>query len=169
MKVFRFMSNYEFEKYRKGSRLINTTRHNGQTNSVGFCFLSLDEHSPEKAMHFLSGIATFEICAVFETDVEMECTYGIYAKPLKVSNDMRENLMNLLLTWEDSFRTNEYCTKEYSNKDFKLIKFSRNIWQQWNPLENQQELKWEECINELQTTKGTEEKNGARNKAVCSK
>ena len=39
MKIFRFMSRAEFEKYKNNEVLKNDTKHIGKTNSVGFCFL----------------------------------------------------------------------------------------------------------------------------------
>ena len=40
------------------------------------------------------------------------------------------------------FYATEYCTTEYSNKDFKLTKYSEDIWKQWRLTEEQQELEW---------------------------
>lgn len=52
MKVFRFMSKLEFEKYKNDITLINNKKHDGKTNSIGFCFLNIEEFTPEEAMHF---------------------------------------------------------------------------------------------------------------------
>lgn len=150
MKVFRFMSYDEFKKYKKGQVLENNTKHIGKTNSVGFCFLDADEIDVKQALHFLSGIASFDICAVFETKKKLNKTYGEYAKPIKdydkqnplqfyhdlimLSQDIPENRMKI----------NEYCTKKYSKADFRLIKYSENIWSQWNIIDHQKELVWKE-------------------------
>lgn len=150
MKVFRFMSYDEFKKYKEGQVLENNTKHVGKTNSVGFCFLDADEIDVKQALHFLSGIASFDICAVFETKKKLNKTYGEYAKPIKdfdkqnplqfyhdlimLSQDIPENRM----------RINEYCTKKYSKADFRLIKYSENIWSQWNIIDHQKELVWKE-------------------------
>ena len=150
MKVFRFMSYEEFKKYKEGQVLENNTKHVGKTNSMGFCFLNVDEIDVKQALHFLSGIASFEICAVFETKKKLNKTYGEYAKPIKdfdkqnplqfyhdlimLSQDIPENRM----------RINEYCTKKYSKADFRLIKYSENIWSQWNIIDHQKELVWKE-------------------------
>lgn len=136
------MSKKEFEKYNKGEILINTKKHDGKTNSIGFCFLNLEDYTPEKALHFLSGIVSFDICAVFETDEILNETYGIYAKEIKSSGDIVKDLMNLLNNFNEKFTANEYCTTEYDNKKFKLIKYSEDIWSQWIPREEQKELKW---------------------------
>ncbi len=150
MKVFRFMSYDEFKKYKEGQVLENNTKHIGKTNSVGFCFLDADEIDVKQALHFLSGIASFDICAVFETKKKLNKTYGEYAKPIKdydkqnplqfyhdlimLSQDIPENRMKI----------NEYCTKKYSKADFRLIKYSENIWSQWNIIDHQKELVWKE-------------------------
>lgn len=151
MKVFRFMSYEEFEKYKKGQVLVNNTKHTGKTNSVGFCFLDADEIDVKKALHFLSGIASFDVCAVFETNKKLNKTYGEYAKPIKEYNKENplESIMDLLTHSadipENRMTINEYCTKKYSKADFRLIKYSENIWNQWNIIDNQKELIWKEA------------------------
>lgn len=143
MKVFRFMSKLEFEKYKNDITLINNKKHDGKTNSIGFCFLNIEEFTPEEAMHFLSGIATFDVCAVFETEEKLNKTYGIYAKPIKSTGNPFEDLLNLFSGYTDNFTANEYCITEYSKKTMKLLKYSEEIWRQWNPAEEQKNLKWE--------------------------
>lgn len=155
MKVFRFMSNEEFQKYKCGSKLKNAKVHKGKTNSIGFCFLNLDEYKPEEAMHFLSGIVSYDICAVFETTKKLNKTYGVYAKPLEFDEDIILDLINLFNGWSEKFTATEYCCTSYSNKDFKLLKYSKNIWSQWDRFEDQHNFKWEVC-DELQTTKRIE-------------
>lgn len=143
MKVFRFMSKLEFEKYKNDITLINNKKHDGKTNSIGFCFLNIEEFTPEEAMHFLSGIATFDVCAVFETEEKLNKTYGIYAKPIKSTGNPFEDLLNLFSGFTDNFTANEYCVTEYSKKTMKLLKYSEEIWRQWDPVEEQKNLKWE--------------------------
>ena len=142
MKVFRFMSNDEFEKYRNNITLKNDKKHEQKTNSIGFCFLNTEDYTPEEAMHFLSGIVSFDICAVFETEENLQKTYGVYAKPIKSTGNPMEDLIKLLCGLNDKFTTNEYCTTEYDKKTMKLMKYSENIWNQWNPLEQQPKLEW---------------------------
>ena len=143
MKVFRFMSKLEFEKYKNDITLINNKKHDGKTNSIGFCFLNIEEFTPEEAMHFLSGIATFDVCAVFETEEKLNKTYGIYAKQIKSTGNPFEDLLNLFSGFTDNFTANEYCITEYSKKTMKLLKYSEEIWRQWDPAEEQKNLKWE--------------------------
>ena len=143
MKVFRFMSKLEFEKYKNDITLINNKKHDGKTNSIGFCFLNIEEFTPEEAMHFLSGIATFDVCAVFETEEKLNKTYGIYAKPIKSTGNPFEDLLNLFSGYTDNFTANEYCITEYSKKTMKLLKYNEEIWRQWDPAEEQKNLKWE--------------------------
>ena len=146
MKIFRFMSKKEFEKYRSGEILENKTIHQGRTNSIGFCFLNIDDYKPERAMHFLSGIVAFDICAVFETKKKLNKTYGMYAKPMKSTGNFAIDLLYMSLHYMDNFTANEYCTTEYSNKDFKLLKYSENIWQQWKPEEEESKIVWKEGV-----------------------
>lgn len=140
--LFRFMSKKEFENFRKGKTLVNETIHQGRTNSIGFCFLDINDYTPEKALHFLSGIVNFDVCVVFQTTKALNKTYGIYAKPIKSSENPLEDLMNLFIGFTDRFTATEYCTTEYNNKDFKVIKYSEDIWEQCQFGEEQSELKW---------------------------
>lgn len=93
-------------------------------------------------MHFVSGIVSFDICAIFETSKELEKTYGIYAKPIESTGDPIEDLMNLFSGFGEKFTANECCTTEYSSKEFKLIKYTDDLWKQWKKREEQPELKW---------------------------
>lgn len=144
MKVFRFMSKVEFEKYKNNFTLENNKRHEGKTNSIGFCFLDTEEFTPEEAMHFLSGIVTFDVCAVFETEEKLHKTYGIYAKPIKSTGNPFEDLLNIFNGFTYRFTANEYCVNKYNKKTMKLLKYSKEIWKQWNPAEEQAKLKWVE-------------------------
>ena len=142
MQVFRFMSKVEFEKYRNNFTLKNNKKHEQKTNSIGFCFLNTEDYTPEEAMHFLSGIVSFDICAVFETEESLQKTYGVYAKPIKSTGNPMEDLIKLLCGLNDKFTADEYCTTQYDKKTMKLIKYSEDIWKQWNPSEQQPNLKW---------------------------
>lgn len=115
---------------------------NRRTNSEGFCFLSLDDYTPEQAMHFLSGIVSFDVCAVFETDAKLKKGYGVYAEPIERTGDFIEDMMRLLNGYTKTFTATEYSINQYSNKNFKLIKYIENVWEQWKPLEKQKELMW---------------------------
>lgn len=134
MKVFRFMSKDEFEKYKRGEVLKNNTIHNCQTTSVGFCFLKLDDFEPSYAYHFLSGIVSYEVCVVFETTKELKKTQGKYAVPFSHATG-----------FFDSFIADEYCIDSYSKDDFKLLKYSYDFnkkhWlnEEWTWLEEGEE------------------------------
>lgn len=143
MRLFRFMSIDEFNKYVNGKKLINNTNHhkenNQKTNSIGFCFLNLDEYKPEEALHFLTGIVNFSICAVFETNNEnvrrTKGRYNILAKASRPTN-VYANYFELLNSEYNGFIANEYCTTKYSKDNFKLIKYTIPDWF------NQHEWKW---------------------------
>lgn len=118
MKVFRFMSQKEFNKYLDGEKLVNTSDHRGKfSGSKGFCFFEymdwdddgVDGISPEYAYEFLSGVATMDVVAVFETDVRLNKSHGRYANPYG--------------SFFDTIWMDEYCTTEYDNKSFHLIKY----------------------------------------------
>lgn len=147
------MSKEEFEKFNNGEILHNNTKHNAKTNSIGFCFLDLKDYKPHEAVHFLSGLVSFNICAVFEVDKnKLKQTWGVYHKPIEpvVVGNLFIDILRALYSRE-CFTATEYCTTEYSNKDFKLISFSINIWGQYDKLENQKELKWIEVENNEQS------------------
>lgn len=135
MKVFRFMSKEEFEKFNNGETLYNYKQHNeNKTTSTGFCFFNLKDYKPYETIHFLSGIVNFDVCAIFEVERnKLKERYGRYNK---------QNTMLIPCIFLQSFFATEYCTTEYSNKDFKLLKYSEDIWKQWRLAEEQEDLEW---------------------------
>ena len=55
-----------------------------KSDSVGFCFFDESEIDIKQAIHFLSGLVSFDICAVFETDKNnLKQGYGVYKKNCK--------------------------------------------------------------------------------------
>lgn len=114
MRLFRFMSKNEFNKYLNGETLENTTVHNGRTNSIGFCFFDTENFSPIFAYEFISGIVDKDVCAVFETEIELKKGYGIYADQYS--------------SWSwDTLIVDEYSTTKYNNKIFKLLKYHTKV------------------------------------------
>ena len=129
MKVFRFMSNLEFEKLMNDEILVNDKVHEANTNSKGFCFLNCEDFIPEKAIHFLSGVVNLDKCVVFEVDEKkLNETWGEYAEPIETTGDTVQDFLNIIENFRKMFRTREYCTKKYSNKDFKIIKYCNPKW-----------------------------------------
>lgn len=148
MKVYRFMSLLELGKYLNDETLTNNTEHsNGnKTNSKGFCFLSLGQYKPEKALHFLSGAIKFpEVCAVFEVDrKKLIRSYGIYAKPVKAEENTNERIQRALAGTVETIKATEYCTNTYSKANFTLIKIAKPNWfnrEKWSWIYSQEELK----------------------------
>ena len=134
MKVFRFMSKKEFEKFQKGKILKNETIQKGKTSSVGFCFLDRDEYKPEEALHFLGGNVDIDICCVFETEDNLQKSYGIYRDYKKDNQRLAElekkNFLEFLIYSFDirtvpEMKVKEYCTTSYSNKTFKLVQYAK--------------------------------------------
>ena len=136
MQLFRFMSKEEFQKYQNGETLVNETIHrsNGQrTNSVGFCFMDCNEDYPEWAYEFLAGIVSNDVCAVFEADKKLLTeSYGIYADP------------DNFLDWFATVQKREYCCTSYDKNTFRLVKYARNV---------KEEFKWIKCEEEQKRRK----------------
>ena len=128
MKIFRYMSKKEFDKLIKWEVLKNNKHHQGNTNSIGFCFMKVDDNKPRYAYEFLSGVVDDDICVVFETNKKLTKSYGVYADP-----------------YGSFFATiieDEYCTKEYSLEDFKIVEMA--IPDSWK-----EEWKWETDISKI--------------------
>lgn len=135
MKIFRFMSYKEFEKYMNGENLYNNTKHKAKTNSIGFCFFDINDFSPEFAWRFLKGVIFPDICVVFEVDETLlRKGYGIYSDPNKTLYE----LMNFI---PKMIRVSEYCTENYNKEVFKLVKYTTN---KLNFLENYKSFEWRE-------------------------
>lgn len=112
MKVFRFMSMDEFNDFLCGMKLNNNKKHETNTDSIGFCFLNEEEFDAKYAYSFLSGIVSDDLCAEFETDEKnLNKSWGIYADPYG--------------SFFSSITVDEYCTKHYNNKDFKLLRIAK--------------------------------------------
>ena len=135
MKIFRFMSYKEFEKYMNGENLYNNTKHKAKTNSIGFCFFDINDFSPEFAWRFLKGTIFPDICVVFEVDETLlRKGYGIYSDPNKTLYE----LMNFI---PKMIRVSEYCTENYNKEVFKLVKYTTN---KLDFLENYKSFEWRE-------------------------
>lgn len=135
MKIFRFMSYKEFEKYMNGENLYNNTKHKAKTNSIGFCFFDINNFSPEFAWRFLKGAIFPDICVVFEVDETLlRKGYGIYSDPNKTLYE----LMNFI---PKMIRVSEYCTENYNKEVFKLVKYTTN---KLDFLENYKSFEWRE-------------------------
>lgn len=131
MKLFRFMSLEEFQKYCNGETLINNTDHNkdenNKTASVGFCFFNYADFEPEEILHSVTGIANISICAIFETKREnVRKSWGRYGRTINNYPFIRE-----------TFIAKEYCTTTYSKDNFKLLQWTIPDWFKDN-------WKWEE-------------------------
>lgn len=118
MKYFRFMSLSEFDKLINKEKLYNNTKHDGRTNSLGFCFMNLKDDEPEEAYEYLSGVVSEEVCVLFETNKKLKESWGIYADPYGA--------------FFDTIIRTEYCTTQYSIEDFKILKVAiPDLWEKW--------------------------------------
>ena len=129
MKIFRYMSKNEFDKLINGETLINNTIHEGLTNSVGFCFMKVEDNEPRYAYEFLSGVVDDDVCVVFETKKKLTKSYGVYADPYG--------------SFFDTITKDEYCTKEYNLEGFKIVEMAI-------PDFRKKEWKWETDIKKTQ-------------------
>lgn len=110
MKLYRYMSNNEFQLLTSGMTLVNNNHFkNAKTNSNGFCFLgeniissSGNTYTPQQAYSFLSGIVTPDVLVEFEIDDPTILTngYGVYAEPMGY--------------WGDCMTIPEYSINEYN-------------------------------------------------------
>ena len=119
MKVIRFMSIDELNKFINGKELVNNKRHEANTGSTGFCFLNEEEFEPEYAYKFLNGIVNADLCAEFETDEKnLNKSWGIYSDPYG--------------SFFSTITITEYCTNKYSNKNFKLLRIAKIKYNSYN-------------------------------------
>ncbi len=122
MKLFRFMSSSEFNKYINGDKLINNNDHKFyKTASTGFCFFNYAEYNPEEMLHSVTGIVSMDICCIFEVSRNfVKKSYGRYSKAKYKDSFKREIVV-----------AKEYCTTEYSKENFKLLKYAIPDWFNW--------------------------------------
>lgn len=133
MKLFRFMSIEEYNKYCNNEELKNTTDHstdrNNKTNSIGFCFFNYAHYKPEVILHSITGVATIDICVIFETDRKnVRRTYGRYSQAINKDSLQRRTVI-----------AHEYCTTEYNKDKFKLLKYAIPDWFNWDNWEWREE------------------------------
>lgn len=115
MRLTRFCSLAEFQKFISGKKLINKTNHfkeNGcVTSSIGFCF---SEDNPKTAWQYLKGIVNYNICMV--VDIQESLLTKTYGRYPDYSNGQLGEALCL---------KPEYCLTSYSSKNATLIKVLR--------------------------------------------
>ena len=148
MEIFRFMSKSEFKAYMSGKTLKNNKDHSNysKSNSKGFCFMSLDDHKPEEAYHFLSGLVSPDYCVKFRTNAKLKKTWGVYADHRKDGEKFKNgvtikdflDLFDMILGFKSNdnatIKQDEYCISEYSKDNFELIEYTVPEWGEdnWN-------------------------------------
>lgn len=125
IKLVRFMSDEEFERYLHGANMENHTNWKRdrakRTGSVGYCFFPCDEE-PERMLACLTGIATLEKVVIMETDTKnVRKTYGRYRDASKDQLTLYELLTNPEKQVPVRIRP-EYCAERYNSKDFTPLK-----------------------------------------------
>lgn len=79
MRVFRFMSNKEFQLFTAGCEIIGKKSFNARTESSGICFLASADFDPTEAYDFLKGIVADDVCVEFEIpDNLLTESFGVY-------------------------------------------------------------------------------------------
>lgn len=111
MKVTRFCSQCELDKYLSGETLTSDKDHyrggKGGSTSVGFCFTTDEPHA---AWRYLKGIVTAEVCIVIDID----------KKHLRKSTGKYVDY-SAGIGYKSCLKT-EYCTREYSKQNSRLLK-----------------------------------------------
>lgn len=126
MKVMRFMSHAEFNKYLTGEVLQNYNDHRARTDAIGFCFLDADEYEANDAYHFMSGVVSPDVCAIFEVeDAPFKTGTGQYADPSARLTSIMDALTNT-----QTIDVKEYSITEYSREQFKLVQYAQDF--HWN-------------------------------------
>lgn len=103
MLLRRVMSPQELEKFLSGEQLEKYTDFSKQahTESVGFCFFGMDV-PVEKHVRWIPGFRSEDLVCTFECDEDsVRKSWGQYE--------------------EEGPRIVEYCTTQYSNKNFRLV------------------------------------------------
>lgn len=112
MRVTRFCSYAEYQKFMSGEILTNYTNHfrdgQGGSISVGFCFTDDD---PKTAWRYLKGIVYPEICMELEIeDSLLSPSFGKYGDYSNGQDGTHACLKR------------ECCLTQYSNKTVKLVR-----------------------------------------------
>lgn len=138
MTVYRYMSNEEFQKFSAGLKIIGKKHHDAKTNSKGICFLQEMTHftdasgrthdwNPVSCYEFLLGIVSEDVLVEFETNTELNKTYGVYADPCG--------------GWYDLIEIEELCVDSYDISTMKAVRYcvdfdnigsERNKWYEYN-------------------------------------
>lgn len=91
---------------------------------------------------YTSKFITKGICAVFETNKILNKTMGTYAKLPPSTGNALIDYIRVLNGMVYKFDATEYCTTTYNNEEFKLLKYSEDIWKQWRPGEEESKILW---------------------------
>lgn len=128
MVLIRFMGIPEMEKYLAGDVLRNETTWKGinKSTSAGFCFFPADPE-PEKRLHYVSGVVSFDVVGRFETigPVMLRKGIGKYRDPMA---DNPKSLMEALFSKPKMMDVEEYSLTEYSNQSLRLTQMGTVIF-----------------------------------------
>lgn len=132
MKLFRFMSIAECDKFLKGETLVNTTDHSVMCGSAstakGFCFGIGDKEQAKKALRRLRGIVSTDILMVFEPkDIgKFTSCKGRYIDYDKIDAEGK-TIYDYSLESTPTKYFDEYCISSYSRDDIDIDVLEKDI------------------------------------------
>lgn len=132
MKLYRFMSIAECDKFLKGETLVNTTDHSVKRGSAstakGFCFGIGDEEQAKKALRRLRGIVSTDILMVFEPkDIgKFTSCKGRYIDYDKIDAEGK-TIYDYLIESTPTKYFDEYCISSYSRDDIDIDVLEKDI------------------------------------------
>ena len=122
IRIFRFMSKSEFNKFLNEKNLLNQKDFSkeARSSSRGFCFLEKGQISPEESLEYLSGIVNTDICAVFDIPIRnMSRSSGAYS-----SNDA--TIADVMYGY-GLVSLEEWCIEKYNSSMATLVEFAANV------------------------------------------
>lgn len=121
MKLYRYMSEAEFNKFTAGIPVVGKSHFDCRTDSTGICFLGEvtrfisgeNEYtfSPEQCVKFLPLWHDQYILVEFETSEDVTESFGIYADPIQCDD------------WYACIEIQEYCIDQYSRDTFEMTRY----------------------------------------------
>ena len=132
MKLYRFMSIAECDKFLKGETLVNTTDHSVKRGSAstakGFCFGIGDKEQAKKALRRLRGIVSTDILMVFEPkDIgKFTSCKGRYIDYDKIDAEGK-TIYDYSIESTPTKYFDEYCISSYSRDDIDIDVLEKDI------------------------------------------
>ena len=127
MRVCRFMSEEEYQRYREGGLLRNETDQGTLwqgSKAHGFCFFEVGpgHDTPEERMRYLKGIASMDRCVIMDTNEYMQKSVAKYRNPwIDYGRCLTDNVATMTKA--------EYSTTAYSRRTHRLVRVGiPDVW-----------------------------------------